>query len=262
MANRTSDTRRHMFIPDLQAKPGVPTEHITAASRAIVEYRPDVLVLAGDYWDFPSLSRWNEKGSKAMEGQRVLADARAGNYALVELLAPAFDEQERLRIGKRKQWDLRIVYTMGNHDERPARAAEADPRLEGIVTPDLMQFPDGVEVYPYLKVVNIDGIRYSHYFSNINSSRPIGGSIDNRLNKIGESFVQGHEQGFLYGNRTFPTGKIKHGLVAGSYYMHDEDYKGAQGNGHWRGIVVLNEVNDGDYDVMPLSMDYILRRFG
>jgi hypothetical protein len=254
--------RRHMYIPDLQAKPGAPTQHIDAAAQAIVEYKPDVLVLAGDFWDFPSLSRWAEKGSKEMENQRVWEDAYAGNDAIRRLLAPALARKEALKAGKRKQWDLRIIYTMGNHDERPARAASADPRLEGIVGPNLLEFPEGVEVFPYLEVVEVDGIRYSHYFSNINSSRPIGGSIDNRLNKIGESFVQGHEQGFLYGNRTFPTGKVKHGLVAGSFYMHDEEYKGAQGNGHWRGIVVLNGVKDGAYDIMPLSMDYVLRKFG
>jgi hypothetical protein len=252
---------RHMFIPDLQAKPGVPTIHIAAAAQAIVKYKPDVLVLAGDYWDFPSLSRWNEKGSLAMEGQRIQADAAAGNEAIKMLLDPAFKEQERLIRNKQKQWDLRIVYTMGNHDERPERAVAADPRLEGVVGPHLMDFPTEVEVHPYLEVVVIDGIRYSHYFSNVNSSRPIGGSIDNRLNKIGESFVQGHEQGFVYGNRSFPTGKVKHGLVAGSYYMHDEEYKGKQGNGHWRGIVVLNGVHDGAYDVMPLSLEYMLREF-
>lgn len=253
--------RRHMFIPDLQAKPGVPTQHIGAAAQAIVRYRPDVLVLAGDYWDFPSLSRWAEKGSKDMENMRVEEDANAGNEAIADLLAPAQEEMARLKQGKRKRWNMRIVYTMGNHDERPARAAQADPRLEGIIGPELLKFPEGVEVFPYLEVVNIDGIRYSHYFSNINSARPIGGSIDNRLNKIGESFVQGHEQGFLYGNRTFPTGKIKHGLVAGSYYMHDEEYKGKQGNGHWRGIVVLNGVKDGGYDLMSLSMEYLLNKY-
>jgi hypothetical protein len=251
-----------MYIPDLQAKPGVPTQHISAAALAIVDYRPDVLVLAGDYWDFPSLSRWEEKGSKHFEGSRVLEDANAGNEALAMLLAPLYLEQLRLKRNKEKQWTPRIVYTMGNHDERPSRAVKSDPRFEGIIGENLLVFPAGVEVYPYLQVVNIDGIRYSHYFSNINSGRPIGGSIDNRLNKIGESFVQGHEQGFLYGNRTFPTGKVKHGLVAGSFYMHDEEYKGPQGNGHWRGIVVLNGVNDGAYDIMPLSLDYILRKFG
>ena len=74
--------------------------------------------------------------------------------------------------------------------------------------------------------------------------------------------MQGHEQGFLYSCRQFPTGKTKHGLVAGSFYLHDEDYKGRQGNGHWRGLVVLNDVKDGAYDIMPLSMSYLREKYG
>jgi hypothetical protein len=30
----------------------------------------------------------------------------------------------------------------------------------------------------------------------------------------------------------------------------------------WSGIVVLNEVRSGNYDLMPLSMDYLRRKFG
>jgi hypothetical protein len=50
--------------------------------------------------------------------------------------------------------------------------------------------------------------------------------------------------------------------VAGSFYLHDEGYRGPQCNNEWRGIIVLNEVKDGDYDVMPLSMSYLERKFG
>src|SRR5690606_36998186 len=86
-------------------------------------------------------------------------------------------------------------------------------------------------------------------------------TIDNRLNKIGASFAQGHEQGFRYGTRIQATGKTWHGLVAGSCYLHREEYRGNQGQKHWRGCVVLNEVNDGDYCVMPLTLDYFARKY-
>ena len=84
------------------------------------------------------------------------------------------------------------------------------------------------------------------------------------LNRIGDSFVQGHVQGMKYGNRMYPTGKIRHGLVAGSFYQHDEDYRGAQGRTqhHWNGIIALNDVRDGNYELMPLSIDYLRRRYG
>jgi hypothetical protein len=43
--------------------------------------------------------------------------------------------------------------------------------------------------------------------------------------------------------------------------MHDERYRGLQSNGEWRGIVILNEVTPDGYDVMPLSMNYLLRKY-
>jgi hypothetical protein len=107
----------------------------------------------------------------------------------------------------------------------------------------------------------VDGICYSHYFTTQHSNRPIGGEVSNRLNKIGCSFVHGHEQGFRYGTRITGSGHSWHGVVAGSCYLHVEKYRGAQGQKHWRGIVVLNEVKDGDFCIMPLTLNYLCRKY-
>jgi hypothetical protein len=50
-------------------------------------------------------------------------------------------------------------------------------------------------------------------------------------------------------------------MVAGSCYLHDEEYLGPQGNFVWRGILVCHQVEDGDYDVMEVSLDYLSRRY-
>lgn len=101
-----------------------------------------------------------------------------------------------------------------------------------------------------------------HYFQMAGSDRPIGGSMDNRLNKICGTFVQGHEQGLLQHRRPLPIGKTIHGVVAGSAYLHSEDYRGPQRNNEWRGTVVLHDVrNGGDCDPMPLSMQYLCREY-
>jgi hypothetical protein len=36
---------------------------------------------------------------------------------------------------------------------------------------------------------------------------------------------------------------------------------GAQGNHYWRGIVVLHEVNDGCFDEMFVSLDFLKKRY-
>jgi hypothetical protein len=252
--------KRHVIIPDTQVKPGVETSHIDWAAQAIVEYKPDVVVVLGDWWDFASLNGHEEKGSAGMENSRYQDDLDVGNDAFRRLCAPMNAEIERLRKGKRKLWTPRKVFLRGNHEDRADRVARNDPKWTGVIGSHNCETLD-FEVHGFLDRVWIDGIIYSHYFKAPNSSRPVGGSIDARLNRIGDSFVQGHQQGFLYGNRVYPTGKIRHGLVAGSFYQHDESYKGPQDNDHFRGIVVLNEVNDGDYCIMPLTLEYLRRRF-
>jgi hypothetical protein len=253
--------RRHLIIPDTQIKPGVPLEHIAWAAQAIVDYMPDTVVVIGDWWDMPSLSGYIKPGSLEGEGLRIKDDVYVGNYAFNALTAPMDAEQERRRRRKIKQWNPQKHYFRGNHEQRIERALADNPKLEGIISYDLLDTKDFV-VHDFLEIKEIDGIAYSHYFANTHSGRPIGGSIDNRLNRIGKSFVQGHEQGLLYGIRQYPGALTRHGLVAGSFYLHEERYRGAQGNDEWRGIVVLNEVNCGKYDVMPLSMDYLRRKYG
>lgn len=51
-------------------------------------------------------------------------------------------------------------------------------------------------------------------------------------------------------------------------YLHDEDYKGPSrdvsersGNHHWRGCVMKHDVEDGQYSLMELPLDYFCRRY-
>jgi hypothetical protein len=68
---------RHIVLPDTQVKPGVDTVHLEWAARAIVEYKPDVIVHLGDHWDLPSLSMHDAPGSKEAEGRNVKSDMGA-----------------------------------------------------------------------------------------------------------------------------------------------------------------------------------------
>lgn len=255
-----SQPRRHFLIPDAQVRPGVPTDHIDWIAQAIVDYLPDTVVNIGDWWDMPSLSMHDGVGSAKMEGARYEDDVAVGNEAYARLCAPMEAEQARRANGHRARWTPRKVFCFGNHENRINRAVNNAPKWAGTIGEHHLITRDW-ERHPFLGRVWQDGLLYSHFFQSSHSSHAIGGTIDNRLNKIGASFVQGHEQGFRYGTRIQASGATWHGLVAGSAYLHDEDYRGNQGQGHWRGVVVLNEVHDGDYCLMPLTLDYLCRKY-
>jgi hypothetical protein len=251
--------RRHFIIPDTQVRPGVPLDHIPWVGQAIVDYKPDVVIHLGDHFDMPSLSTHDKPGSLKLEGARYAEDTRVGCEAFVELSAPMFSEIKRQSRNK-KRWNPERHFLLGNHEDRVTRAINADPKMEGSISLHNLATP-GFKRHNYLERLWVDGIVFSHFFQSNHSSFPIGGTIENRLGKIGSSFCMGHQQGFLYGLKMYPTGQTRHGLVAGSCYLHREDYRGNQGQRHWRGVVVLNEVHDGDYCVMGLTLDYLCRKY-
>ena len=181
-------------------------------------------------------------------------------FTLLTFPTPMFREIKRQSRNK-KRWNPELHFAFGNHEDRVTQAIRADPKDVWTSLATACLLTNGWRRHDFLSRFWVDGLCYSHYFQNQNSSFPIAGTIDNRLTRIGESFVQGHQQGFMYGNRVYPTGRMRHGLVAGSCYLHTESYKGAQGNTHFRGIVVLNEVFQGNYCVMPLSLAYLCRRY-
>lgn len=246
--------KRHFIIPDTQVREGVPLDHFDWIGRAIKDYAPDVVVHLGDHWDFPSLSRWSADGSLDKEGQRLAADIRAGNDAL-----------DRLHKAMGGFKPKRQVLLRGNHEHRLTRYVQDRPVLDGVLGfGALNDKAHGWEVIEYDGAspgqVVIDGVTYAHYFPNPNTGKPTGGTITNRLAKIGTTFVQGHVQGLLQGNVQYATGKTMHGIVAGSAYLHDEEYRGPA-NRHFRGVLVLNEVAGGTFYEMALTLDYLCRKY-
>ena len=248
---------KHYFIPDTQIKPGVPTEQLAWVGHDILARRPDKIIHIGDHWDFPSLSSY-DKGKASMEGRRLKADLEVANEAFRLITEPTRRYNARCKPENRyePEWHL----TLGNHENRLLRAAESDPALADTLTLDLLD-TEGWTIHGFLVPVNLDGVIYSHYFYAPMNGRPYGGQVATRLKTIGHSFSQGHQQTLDYAIR-FVGGKAHHGLVAGAFYQHDEDYKGPQGNAHWRGVIVKHEVEDGHYDPMFLSLDYLRREYG
>lgn len=252
---------RIMVIPDCQVKPEVPVDHLHWAGQYAVDMKPDVIVNIGDFWDMPSLSSY-DKGKKSFEGRRYTKDIDAGNHAMSLFMGPIIAEQQRLKKNKEKLWKPRLVFTLGNHENRIARAIDNDAVLEGVIGFDDFNLKDyGWEVHPFLEVVNINGVLFSHYFTSGVMGRPVS-SAKLLLTKKMMSAVQGHVQDrdIAYGRRG--DGTPVTGIFAGIFYMHDEEYLTPQTNGSWSGVWILHDVKDGSYDEMPVSLQYLKDRYG
>lgn len=242
--------KRHFIIPDRQIKPNVPLEYNRWLGMAIKEYEPDEVIDIGDNNDFSSLSYYAT--AREREGRRLKADIDAANRG-EELLLEGMDGYEPDR-----KWRHR-----GNHEERLQRFLNDNPVLEGLIGEHLLS-DEGWNIIPYWngnpKVNEIDGISYAHYFTHVNTGKAIGGTASYKLTQIGSPFVQGHVQGYDIGTKQFATGRTIRGVVIGSCYMHDEEYKG-MANNHWRGALILNEVRNGQFSEMPLTLDYLCYKY-
>jgi hypothetical protein len=72
--------------------------------------------------------------------------------------------------------------------------------------------------------------------------------------------LAGHQQGLQIYTDSRADGAMIHSIIAGSCYEHNEDYMGPQGNKHWRGALMLHDVHDGEFDIMPISLKYFNQR--
>lgn len=254
-------TLKILVIPDCQVKEGVPLEHLTWAGKAIVDYKPDVVVNLGDFADMPSLSSHDIKGSKYFEGLRYKKDVEATKEAMKLLLAPLREAQKAQKVGKHKVYKPRMVLTLGNHENRIDRAVNNNPTLEGLISTKDLDYDKDWEVHGFLHPVFIGGVGFNHYWPVGAMGRPAG-AASAIINKLHMSCVAGHQQGkqIAYGKRA--DGKPICAIIVGSYYLHDESYMDQLSNRHWRGLLMMNEVNDGHFDEMFLSIEYLEKRYG
>ena len=250
----------HMVIPDTQCKPGVNLEHLEWAGKYAARRKPDVIVHIGDHWDLPSLSSY-DRGTRGYEGRRYKHDIAAGNLGMDLFMAPILEEQERARRNKHKVWAPRLVFTIGNHEHRIERATQSDPMLYGLMSHDDFNLKEyGWEVIDFLDPKIIDGIAYAHYFTSGVMGRPVS-SAPALLSKKMMSCTMGHVQDrdIKFGKRG--DGRRVTGLFAGIFYQHSEQYLTPQTNGSWAGIWMCFEVNEGEYDELPVSMNWLRSRF-
>lgn len=252
---------KHLIIPDCQVRPGDNLDFLENIGNFIIDKKPDVVVQIGDFADMPSLSSY-DVGKKSFEGRRYKNDIEAAREGMSRLMGPYQEYNKRQSKNGKKQYKPKLVLTLGNHCDRITRAINSDPKLDGTIgINDLGYESFGWEVHPFLEVVVIDGIAYSHYFVTGIAGRPAS-SPQILLNKKHMSVICGHQQGRQTATAYRADGSQITAIIAGSCYEHNEDYLGPQGNKHWRGLIVAHDVKDGSFDEMFVSLDYINRKYG
>jgi len=240
--------RMHIVIPDVQAKPGVRLDHLSWVGNYIAEKRPDAIICIGDFADMESLSKY-DVGTIRGENKRLQRDLKAAREAMDLLMDP---------IKAVPGYAPELHLTMGNHEERLDRFANEHPYLEEVVGTHMLNYEEwGWKVHPFLRVCELDGVQYAHYFITGESGRPVT-SAPALLRRRHKSAIMGHNQ------RTdvaFHPVTHQWAIFCGICNQHDEGYLGPQGNNMRRQVLVLHEVEDGRMDPMFVSLRYLEKAY-
>lgn len=255
--------KTHIIIPDTQIKPGVNTDHLADIGKYILDVKPDSVIVIGDFWDMESLSSY-DKGKKSFEGRRYKADIKAGKDGMTKLLKPITEYNKKAKDQHEKRYKPSLHFCIGNHEQRIMRAVDNSPELDGVLSYDDLDLPKfGFKVHDFLKIIVVDGINYTHYIQADNSPRAIG-SAKQIAQKMTRSTIVGHQQSLDYNylpSRVEGEPAIQ-AIICGAAYTHREEYRGNQGQQHFRGILRLSGVDGkGGFCPMFISLDYLKERY-
>ncbi len=248
--------KRIAVIGDMQVKPDIDLSYCSIIGQYMADKKPDIIVNLGDFADMPSLSQHEAAGSKATEGARYEADIQAVQAGMLLMMKPI--KEEMARTG----WNPRFVMLLGNHEDRIRRAINNTPKFEETIgLCDLNYEGHGWEVIPFLQPITIEGIVFSHYLCSGVMGRPIT-TARALLTKKHQSCIVGHQQGrdIAFGQRA--DGRQMIAIICGSTYEHEESYLNHQTNNHWRGLYILNDVVDGEFEENAVSLKYLRRKYG
>ena len=254
----------HLVIPDSHAQPGVSNDRFTWLGKYIVEVQPDVIINIGDMADMKSLAHYDQ-GTRSAEGRRYKDDIAAVNDALSKLMAPIYEYNKKQKKLKRKQYTPRLVFCMGNHEERIVRAANEDPKFYGTIgLEDIKLEEHGWEVVPFCEPAIIDDIAYAHYAPSGVMMRPIGG-VNHARRLLATQYMSstvGHSHLRDFSEQSNSGGRKFNGLVVGCYFEHHEGWAKNANKMYWRGIVLKKNVVEGTYDPEFISIEELKEEYG
>lgn len=206
----------------------------------------------------PSLSDI-DKGKKTFQGRTYRADVDAH-----------LDFNERLwgivRATKRRL--PKRVFLVGNHEHRISKLVNAAPELEGTISLDdleLNRYYDEIVDYNGNTpgIYHSAGIDFSHYCVSGVMGKSIGGERTGYalLTKRFRSTVVGHGHLLDYCVRTSGDGRKLHGLSVGCYQDYNSSWAGDVNSLWWRGICILNDSDQGQFNLETISLESMKKAY-
>lgn len=251
--------KTHLVIPDPHARPGNDNKRAEWIGCLVNDTKPDTVVVLGDTADLPSLCSY-DRGKRSFHGRTYAADMAAHS-----------DFQDRLwsTVKRAKKRLPNRITLIGNHEQRIERAIDVQPELDGVISYkdlELDSFYDQVVHYSggTPGTIEINGVLYGHYLVSGVAGRAIYGEHTgySLLGKQHTSCVVGHNHTLDYCLRTKPNGQKIIGLSAGCCFDYFNEFAGEANKLYWRGVILLKDVVDGQFDLETITLAKLKKVYG
>lgn len=227
--------RRIVILPDVHLDLEAPRPYLVAR-RFIEEYKPDEIILLGDFLDCQSLSHWNESKRLKMEGRRFKLEMYAANKEL-DILS---------------KHTSKIVYCIGNHEDWCNQYVESHPEMEGLIELEgqLRLKERNIKAIPLNQLYGV-GERGKVYFTHglyVNEFH-----AKKHLSRLGCNIVYGHTHNYqtYQLNQKMQEPYCAWGL--GCLCDHEPEYlRGKPAN--WLNQFAICEVTDRMFSVTPINI--------
>lgn len=158
---KSKKVKKGIFAPDMHYP-----LHDEAAMKILFDFakdfKPDYFILGGDQLDMGSISYYNKKKPKLVEGERLKND-------YIDFQEDVLDKLDSILPSGAEKY-----FMIGNHEYRVDRLIECEPQHEGFIeVENNLKLDDWnvVDMNDFIKIgkmVFIHGIRYNKYFSRYN----------------------------------------------------------------------------------------------
>lgn len=239
-------------------------ERFKYADAFIMDQRPEIIVLMGDFLTMNCLSAWDRNKRLKMEGRRYFDEIKKGNEALDTMFHGLSHQKQRDRKHKRKLYIPDIIYLEGNHEERLTRYLNYDPTFQGAVDicNDLRLVERAIAWIPYREYYEYNGIGFTHVPHN--AIRPVSGKyhVHKAMDCTIKSVVYGHTHKLETACRHTPgMTHLQQVLSAGCFFDKDEEYVHGLITNYWKGLVLLHNYKEGRFDIETFSLGRLRRTY-
>jgi hypothetical protein len=246
-------------VGDIHSAPGEDNTRADWLANMIIDQKPDVVMNLGDTVDFASLSSY-DKGKRSTIGRNYRNDIESHLDFQTRMWEP---------VKARKKKMPETYFLEGNHEQRVSRALDLSPEYDGAISFDHLRLGDYYDKIVRYEgstpgSIELDGILFGHFFITGVSGRPIGGERPAHmlLDKIGQSCVAGHIHTFDFAVRASVNGRVRQGLINGTYNDAIPQWAGSIGH-LWRpGLSILHNVEDGSFDLEWWSLNRMEQVYG